>query len=245
MAIKTLVCKGITKSIKNRKIVNKVSLEVSSGEVIGLLGPNGAGKTTCFYMILGLINVDSGTILLNHKDITKLPVYVRAKMGIGYLAQEPSVFRKLTVIENILAILELNDNLSHDDRNSYVEKLLQDFNLQHIRNSYGISLSGGERRRVEIARTLASFPDFILLDEPFSGIDPLAITEIQGMIVKLTQKGIAVIVSDHNVRETLAICNRVYIMNNAKILFSGSPGEAINNERVKDVYLGNNFLDRV
>ncbi len=242
-----MICKpkGITKSIKNRKIVNKVSLEVSSGEVIGLLGPNGAGKTTCFYMILGLINVDSGTILLNHKDITKLPVYVRAKMGIGYLAQEPSVFRKLTVIENILAILELNDNLSHDDRNSYVEKLLQDFNLQHIRNSYGISLSGGERRRVEIARTLASFPDFILLDEPFSGIDPLAITEIQGMIVKLTQKGIAVIVSDHNVRETLAICNRVYIMNNAKILFSGSPGEAINNERVKDVYLGNNFLDRV
>ena len=231
----------ISKSYDSKKIVSSVSLEVNTGEVIGLLGPNGAGKTTCFYMITGLINPQSGNIFINKKNITKLTIDERANLGIGYLAQEPSIFRGLSVKDNILAILELRTDLSASEKNNKLFDLLKKFNIDHIKDTAGISLSGGERRRVEIARALASDPKFILLDEPFAGIDPISVIDIQGIIKELKSNNIGILITDHNVRETLDVCDRSYILNNSKIIAEGRSEEILKNEKVKQVYLGDNF----
>jgi len=231
----------ISKSYDSKKIVSSVSLEVNTGEVIGLLGPNGAGKTTCFYMITGLINPQSGNIFINKKNITKLTIDERANLGIGYLAQEPSIFRGLSVKDNILAILELRTDLSASEKNNKLFDLLKKFNIDHIKDTAGISLSGGERRRVEIARALASDPKFILLDEPFAGIDPISVIDIQGIIKELKSNNIGILITDHNVRETLDVCDRSYILNNSKIIAEGKSEEILKNEKVKQVYLGDNF----
>jgi lipopolysaccharide export system ATP-binding protein len=235
-----LTVNNLAKKFKGRAVVNDVSLEVAQGEIIGLLGPNGAGKTTCFYMILGLIPADGGKILLNEQDITGKPVHARAKLGVGYLPQEPSVFRKLSVAENIKAVLQVRD-LSRDEQDQILNSLLDEFNLQKIRNSLGISLSGGERRRLEIARALASEPKFILLDEPFAGVDPISISDIKHIIKYLSQRNIGVIITDHNVRETLDICTRAYILNNGKVIALGSAQEILANQEVRKVYLGEEF----
>ena len=237
----TLTVENLEKSYKARKVVDNVSLHIKTGEIIGLLGPNGAGKTTCFYMILGLITSNSGRILLNNDNITTKPIHVRAGMGIGYLPQEPSVFRKLTVEENILAILETRKDLTTQERKESLESLLNEFNIPHIRHIQGISLSGGERRRLEIARTLATKPKFILLDEPFAGVDPISITYIKQIISYLTTKGIGIIITDHNVRETLDICQRAYIMNNGQLIAKGSAEEILSHQEVRKVYLGDQF----
>mgnify|MGYP006093257689 FL=1 len=231
----------ISKSYDSKKIVSSVSLEVNTGEVIGLLGPNGAGKTTCFYMITGLINPQSGNIFINKKNITKLTIDERANLGIGYLAQEPSIFRGLSVKDNILAILELRTDLSASEKNNKLFDLLKKFNIDHIKDTAGISLSGGERRRVEIARALASDPKFILLDEPFAGIDPISVIDIQEIIKELKSNNIGILITDHNVRETLDVCDRSYILNNSKIIAEGRSEEILKNEKVKQVYLGDNF----
>ena len=231
----------ISKSYDSKKIVSSVSLEVNTGEVIGLLGPNGAGKTTCFYMITGLINPQSGNIFINKKNITKLTIDERANLGIGYLAQEPSIFRGLSVKDNILAILELRTDLSASEKNNKLFDLLKKFNIDHIKDTTGISLSGGERRRVEIARALASDPKFILLDEPFAGIDPISVIDIQEIIKELKSNNIGILITDHNVRETLDVCDRSYILNNSKIIAEGRSEEILKNEKVKQVYLGDNF----
>lgn len=231
----------LAKSFKTRAVVNDVSIEVKSGEVVGLLGPNGAGKTTSFYMIVGLIATDAGRIYLNDEDITDLPVHARARRGIGYLPQEASVFRKLSVEDNIQAILEHNPALDKNAREHLLESLLEDFQIQHIRKSTGMSLSGGERRRVEIARALASQPDFILLDEPFAGVDPISVIEIQKIIRHLIERNIGVLITDHNVRETLRICRHAYILSNGEIIAEGSPEEVLANEQVRTVYLGHDF----
>ena len=231
----------ISKSYDSKKIVSSVSLEVNTGEVIGLLGPNGAGKTTCFYMITGLINPQSGNIFINKKNITKLTIDERANLGIGYLAQEPSIFRGLSVKDNILAILELRTDLSASEKNNKLFDLLKKFNIDHIKDTTGISLSGGERRRVEIARALASDPKFILLDEPFAGIDPISVIDIQEIIKELKSNNIGILITDHNVRETLDVCDRSYILNNSKIIAEGKSEEILKNEKVKQVYLGDNF----
>ena len=231
----------ISKSYDSKKIVSSVSLEVNTGEVIGLLGPNGAGKTTCFYMITGLINPQSGNIFINKKNITKLTIDERANLGIGYLAQEPSIFRGLSVKDNILAILELRTDLSASEKNNKLFDLLKKFNIDHIKDTAGISLSGGERRRVEIARALASDPKFILLDEPFAGIDPISVIDIQEIIKELKSNNIGILITDHNVRETLDVCDRSYILNNSKIIAEGKSEEILKNEKVKQVYLGDNF----
>ena len=231
----------ISKSYDSKKIVSSVSLEVNTGEVIGLLGPNGAGKTTCFYMITGLINPQSGNIFINKKNITKLTIDERANLGIGYLAQEPSIFRGLSVKDNILAILELRTDLSASEKNNKLFDLLKKFNIDHIKDTTGISLSGGERRRVEIARALASDPKFILLDEPFAGIDPISVIDIQEIINELKSNNIGILITDHNVRETLDVCDRSYILNNSKIIAEGRSEEILKNEKVKQVYLGDNF----
>ena len=231
----------ISKSYDSKKIVSSVSLEVNTGEVIGLLGPNGAGKTTCFYMITGLINPQSGNIFINKKNITKLTIDERANLGIGYLAQEPSIFRGLSVKDNILAILELRTDLSASEKNNKLFDLLKKFNIDHIKDTAGISLSGGERRRVEIARALASDPKFILLDEPFAGIDPISVIDIQEIIKELKSNNIGILITDHNVRETLDVCDRSYILNNSKIIAEGKSEEILKNEEVKQVYLGDNF----
>ena len=231
----------ISKSYDSKKIVSSVSLEVNTGEVIGLLGPNGAGKTTCFYMITGLINPQSGNIFINKKNITKLTIDERANLGIGYLAQEPSIFRGLSVKDNILAILELRTDLSASEKNNKLFDLLKKFNIDHIKDTNGISLSGGERRRVEIARALASDPKFILLDEPFAGIDPISVIDIQEIIKELKSNNIGILITDHNVRETLDVCDRSYILNNSKIIAEGKSEEILKNEKVKQVYLGDNF----
>jgi lipopolysaccharide export system ATP-binding protein len=235
-----LKIKNLHKKYKNRTILKDVSLELSSGEIVGLLGPNGAGKTTCFYMIIGLVACDSGDIYLNNQCLSSLPIHARARSGLGYLPQEPSVFRNLSVRDNILAILELLD-LSKEEQDLRLNQLLSEFQLVPIQDSLGLSLSGGERRRVEIARALASEPRFILLDEPFAGVDPLSILEIKQQILALSKRGIGVLITDHNVRETLEICQRAYIFNAGGILASGSPQELLENKAVRDIYLGERF----
>lgn len=236
-----LRAKNLVKSFKTRTVVNDVSIEVKSGEVVGLLGPNGAGKTTSFYMVVGLVAADSGQIFLDDLDITDLPVHARARKGIGYLPQEASVFRKLTVEDNIKAILEHNPALDKEAQNQFLESLLEDLQIQHIRESTGMSLSGGERRRVEIARALASQPSFILLDEPFAGVDPISVIEIQKIIEHLIERKIGVLITDHNVRETLGICQHAYILSDGKIIAKGSAEEILSNQQVRDVYLGRDF----
>ena len=231
----------LAKSFKSRQVVDDVSIEVNSGEVVGLLGPNGAGKTTSFYMIVGLVQADSGNIFLDDENITRLPVHSRARKGIGYLPQEASVFRKLTVEDNIMAILQANPSLANGERHQLMESLLEDLQIQHIRENLGLSLSGGERRRVEIARALASQPSFILLDEPFAGVDPISVIEIQKIIKQLTERNIGVLITDHNVRETLGICQRAYILSDGHIIAEGSAEEILANQQVRDVYLGRDF----
>ena len=232
---------NLVKTFRSRKVVDQVSISVKSGEVIGLLGPNGAGKTTCFYMMVGLIPADKGNIFLNEKSITRLPMHNRARLGIGYLPQEASVFRKLSVTDNIMAILETRTDLNRGQRKQRLQELLDDLQIDHIRDNSGISLSGGERRRVEIARALAAEPGFILLDEPFAGVDPISVLEIQRIIQQLTERNIGVLITDHNVRETLGICQRAYIMSAGQVIAEGSPETVMNDENVKDVYLGHNF----
>ena len=232
---------NLMKSFRTRQVVNDVSISVQSGEVVGLLGPNGAGKTTSFYMIVGLIPTDKGSIYLNAQDITHLPIHARARLGIGYLPQEASVFRKLTVSENILAILETKSNLNRKARDQRLQDLLDQLQIDHIRDNTGISLSGGERRRVEIARALAAEPQFILLDEPFAGVDPISVLEIQRIIQQLADQDIGVLITDHNVRETLGICQRAYILSAGQVIAEGSPETVLKDQQVKDVYLGQNF----
>jgi len=232
---------NMVKRFNKRTVVNDVSITVKSGEVVGLLGPNGAGKTTSFYMMVGLIPVNKGHISLNDKDITHLPMHSRAKMGIGYLPQEASVFRKLTVAENILAILQTRSELNDKQRDLLLQNLLDELQIDHIRDNTGISLSGGERRRVEIARALSAEPEFILLDEPFAGVDPISVLEIQRIIKQLTEKNIGVLITDHNVRETLGICERAYILSSGEVIAEGSPQVVLQDQQVKDVYLGQNF----
>jgi lipopolysaccharide export system ATP-binding protein len=230
----------LTKSYKHRKVVDDINLRIGQREVVGLLGPNGAGKTTTFYMIVGLVTPDAGQVLLDGVDITNLPMYLRARNGISYLPQEPSIFRKLTVEENILAVLETLPLTAHQ-RRERLEELMEELGLQHVRRSYGYVLSGGERRRVEVARSLVISPSFILLDEPFSGIDPLAVQDIQRIILQLKSSGIGVLLTDHNVRETLQVTDRAYIINNGRIFRAGTPEELGNDAEVKRIYLGDNF----
>jgi lipopolysaccharide export system ATP-binding protein len=236
-----LSAEKISKSFKGRQVVQEVSLTVSSGEIVGLLGPNGAGKTTCFYMIVGLIPMDSGAIRLDNLDISQQPMHARAQLGLGYLPQEPSVFRQLSVEDNLMAILETRRELRDTQRRERLEQLLQELRIVERRGTLGISLSGGERRRVEIARALATEPRFMLLDEPFAGVDPISIVEIQGLIRHLQQRGIGVLITDHNVRETLKICDRAYIVNEGRLLAEGVPDEVLYNKDVQRVYLGRDF----
>ncbi|MDH5764540.1 MAG: LPS export ABC transporter ATP-binding protein [Gammaproteobacteria bacterium] len=232
---------NLVKTFRSRTVVNQVSISVQSGEVIGLLGPNGAGKTTSFYMMVGLVPADKGSIFLNEQNITQTPMHQRARLGIGYLPQEASVFRKLSVTDNIMAILETRPELGHKQRKQRLQELLDDLQIDHIRDSAGISLSGGERRRVEIARALAAEPSFILLDEPFAGVDPISVLEIQKIIQQLTERNIGVLITDHNVRETLGICQRAYILSAGQVIAEGSPESVLSDKQVKDVYLGQNF----
>lgn len=235
-----LVVKNLRKQYKKRTVVQDISLSIKSGEIVGLLGPNGAGKTTSFYMIVGLVPLDSGQIILNSKDVSRMPIHQRAHMGISYLPQEASIFRKLTAVDNIRAILELQ-NLSENEVKTRLEELLEELHITHIKDTLAVSLSGGERRRVEIARCLASNPSFILLDEPFAGIDPIAVLDIQKTIKFLAEKGIGILITDHNVRETLGTCDHAYIVNEGHIFASGSPAEIVENDDVRKVYLGKNF----
>lgn len=235
-----LKVQGLKKRYKARTVVHDISLDISSGEVVGLLGPNGAGKTTSFYMMVGLVPLDDGRITLDGRDLGHLPIHRRSRMGLSYLPQEPSIFRKLSVAENIQAILELQQ-LSVPIMEARLDQLLEELHISHLRNAPAVSLSGGERRRVEIARCLASNPRFILLDEPFAGIDPIAVIDIQKIIRFLKEQGIGVLITDHNVRETLGICDRAYIVNDGRVLAAGRPDEIITNESVREVYLGRNF----
>ncbi len=235
-----LVVESLRKSYKARTVVHDISLRIKSGEVVGLLGPNGAGKTTSFYMIVGLVPLDAGKITLDGKDLSRLPIHKRARLGLSYLPQEASIFRKLSVEENILAVLELQD-LSDAEMQLKLDSLLEELHITHIRESIAVSLSGGERRRVEIARCLATDPDFILLDEPFAGIDPIAVIDIQKIIHLLKARNIGVLITDHNVRETLGICDRAYIVNQGHVFASGIPSEIVENESVREVYLGKDF----
>jgi len=237
----TLSARHLAKIYSGKKVVSDVSFEVSAGEIVGLLGPNGAGKTTSFYMVVGLVQSDAGEVFLGDKNITTSPMHERAKMGIGYLPQEASVFRKMSVENNLLAILELNQSLSKEQQRDKMMDLLEEFQITHIRSSLGMSLSGGERRRVEIARSLANDPDFILLDEPFAGVDPISVGEIKGIIKHLKERGIGVLITDHNVRETLDVCERAYIVESGHILAHGSPQEILKNSDVQKAYLGENF----
>ncbi|AVJ55092.1 lipopolysaccharide ABC transporter ATP-binding protein [Idiomarina sp. OT37-5b] len=237
----TLSVRHLAKSYKRRQVVKDVSLEVSQGQIIGLLGPNGAGKTTTFYMIVGLVNSDKGQIYLDDTDLTLLPMHERARRGIGYLPQESSIFRKLTVRDNLMAILETRKNLTAVEREEKVDALLEEFHIGHIANSLGMSLSGGERRRVEIARALAADPTFILLDEPFAGVDPISVLDIKKIIEHLKQRGIGVLITDHNVRETLSVCEHAYIVSHGQLIASGDAESILSNQQVKDVYLGEQF----
>lgn len=238
---KQLIARHLAKTYGKRPVVTDVSLTVRTGEVVGLLGPNGAGKTTCFYMIVGLVPNDAGEILLDDQPLTGLPMHKRAQLGVGYLPQEASVFRKLTVADNIMAVLELRKSLSKAERHQKMEALLEEFNITHIRDSQGIALSGGERRRVEIARALASEPDFILLDEPFAGVDPISVSDIKSIVYQLRDKGIGVLITDHNVRETLDICERAYIVGGGTIIAEGGADDILANQKVREVYLGEHF----
>jgi lipopolysaccharide export system ATP-binding protein len=236
-----LAAEHLAKGYGARKVVRDVSLHIDSGEVVGLLGPNGAGKTTCFYMVVGLIPADAGQITLDGRDLTRLPMHERARLGIGYLPQEASVFRKLTVAQNIMAILETRADLTPQQREQRLDGLLGELHIHHIRDSVGMSLSGGERRRVEIARALATEPRFILLDEPFAGVDPISVIDIQGIVTHLKQRGIGVLITDHNVRETLRICERGYILSEGGVIAEGRPEILLENAKVKEVYLGQHF----
>jgi len=235
-----LKANNLKKRYKSRTVVQDVSFSLQSGEVVGLLGPNGAGKTTCFYMIVGLVPSDCGGIYLDDQDLSRLPIHQRAQLGLSYLPQEASIFRRLTVEENIFAVLELQD-WDEDTKQRHLDGLLHDLHISHLRNNSAISLSGGERRRVEIARALASQPRFILLDEPFAGVDPIAVVDIQKVIAFLKERQIGVLITDHNVRETLGICDRAYIISEGHVLANGKPGEIIDNEQVREVYLGEHF----
>ena len=236
-----LVAKNLKKSFKSRTVVNDVSMSIKRGECVGLLGPNGAGKTTCFYMIVGLQSCDEGHIILNGEDITKTAMHQRARLGIGYLPQEASIFRKMNVSDNILSILQLRNDLNDAQRLEKLAQLMQEFHISHLAKNMGMSLSGGERRRVEIARALAIEPAFILLDEPFAGVDPISVLDIKKIILHLCDKNIGVLITDHNVRETLDICERGYIVNQGKILCEGTPAEILSNQQVRSVYLGEEF----
>lgn len=236
-----LLVRDIRKQYRKRVVVSGASMYLEPGEVVGLLGPNGAGKTTCFYMVVGLVLSDSGTISLDGRNISALPMHARARLGIGYLPQEPSVFRKLSVRDNILSILELRRELNRQQRHQQCVRLMEEFSISHLRDQNGISLSGGERRRVEIARALAASPRFILLDEPFAGVDPISVIEIQTIIRQLAERRIGVLITDHNVRETLNICERAYILNNGEVIAEGAPEEILTNQQVRQVYLGEGF----
>ena len=237
----TLQAIHLAKSYKSRQVVRDVSLEVSTGQIVGLLGPNGAGKTTTFYMIVGLVPLDKGEIFIDQNKLTLEPMHVRARKGIGYLPQESSIFRKLTVYQNLMAILQTRKSLSAEEREQQADALLDEFNINHIRNSLGMSLSGGERRRVEIARALAADPEFILLDEPFAGVDPISVNDIKKIIQHLRDRGIGVLITDHNVRETLDVCEKAYIVSHGELIASGTADEVLNNQQVRDVYLGEQF----
>jgi lipopolysaccharide export system ATP-binding protein len=236
-----LAALGISKRYRSREVVSDLSIKIRSGQVVGLLGPNGAGKTTAFYMIVGLIRCDRGNIILNGTDITRLPVHSRARKGLGYLPQEASVFRKLTVADNIRAILQTRYDLDRGTRHTVLEELLEELHIAHVRDSLGLALSGGERRRVEIARALAAEPKFVLLDEPFAGVDPISVIDIQRIIRHLSDRGIGVLITDHNVRETLGICGSAYILNNGSLMAEGTPDELLANRKVREVYLGEGF----
>ena len=237
----TLSVENLAKAYKGRQVVKDVSLEVTTGEIVGLLGPNGAGKTTCFYMILGLVNADAGRIVLNGQDLTRQAIHKRARAGIGYLPQEASIFRRLTVRDNLMAILETRKDLSRKARLAVCEELMQEFSVTHLSESLGQALSGGERRRVEIARALATDPTFILLDEPFAGVDPISINDIKAIINHLKDRGIGVLITDHNVRETLDICERAYIVGEGHVIAQGAPETVLNDAKVRAVYLGESF----
>ena len=236
-----LIAQNLAKSYSGRQVVKDVSLEVSQGQIVGLLGPNGAGKTTTFYMVVGLVPTDHGHISISEQDITLMPMHLRARQGIGYLPQESSIFRKLSVVDNIMAILQTRKTLTKQQRNDKLESLLQEFHIEHIRDSLGMSLSGGERRRVEIARALAADPDFILLDEPFAGVDPISVIDIKKIIQQLKTRGLGVLITDHNVRETLDVCEYAYIMSHVEMIAQGKPAEVLAKQTVKDVYLGEQF----
>ena len=236
-----LQAKHLKKTYKGRVVVNDVSLSIESGSVVGLLGPNGAGKTTSFYIIVGIISTENGSVLLDDQDITHMPMHLRARAGLGYLPQENSIFRKLSVEENLMSVMELQPKLSKKERLNKVNDLLEEFHIDHLRNSTGISLSGGERRRVEIARALAANPKFILLDEPFAGVDPISIADIKDIIKHLRDRDIGVLITDHNVRETLDVCAKAYIVNAGEIIAQGSAQEVLANKKVQEVYLGKNF----
>lgn len=237
----TLYAEHLAKSYKNRQVVKDVSLNVKAGEIVGLLGPNGAGKTTTFYMVVGLVRHDQGKIRIDDEDISVLPMHDRAKQGIGYLPQEASIFRRLSVYDNLMAVLQVRKDLNNQQRKARAEELINEFHISHIRDSLGQSLSGGERRRVEIARALAANPQFILLDEPFAGVDPISVIDIKKIIVNLKERGLGVLITDHNVRETLDVCERAYIVGSGQMIASGTPAEVLNNHDVKRVYLGDQF----
>lgn len=236
-----LYADNLAKSYKNRKVVSDVSLTVNSNEIVGLLGPNGAGKTTTFYMVVGLVRHDQGTIRIDNEDISLLPMHNRAQRGIGYLPQEASIFRRLSVYDNLMAVLEIRKDLNNRQRRERADELIEEFNIGHIRDGLGQSLSGGERRRVEIARALAANPKFILLDEPFAGVDPISVIDIKKIIMDLRDRGLGVLITDHNVRETLDVCERAYIVSEGQMIANGSPTDILNNEHVKRVYLGEQF----
>ncbi|WLF83111.1 LPS export ABC transporter ATP-binding protein [Moraxella sp. ZY210820] len=239
--VQTLTIRHLAKNYNKRWVVKDVSFEMQSGQIVGLLGPNGAGKTTSFYMVVGLVRMDKGSIFLDNQDISALAMHERAQQGIGYLPQEASIFRKLTIAENIMAILEMRKDLNKVQRQQQLEQLLADFRITHIKNSLGMSVSGGERRRAEIARALAANPKFMLLDEPFAGVDPISVGDIMDIVKTLKQRGIGVLITDHNVRETLAICERAYIVSEGAVIAEGLPEEILANETVRRVYLGEDF----
>jgi lipopolysaccharide export system ATP-binding protein len=237
----TLKVENLAKRYGDKWVTSNVSLEVKPGQIVGLLGPNGAGKTTSFYMIIGLVEADQGSIFLDSEDVTELAMHERARKGVGYLPQEPSIFRRLSVSDNILAILEMRKDLDSNSRQQVLESLLEEFNITHIRDSSGMSLSGGERRRVEIARALATSPRFILLDEPFAGVDPISVSDIKNIIKQLRDRGLGVLITDHNVRETLDVCEHAYIVQEGQVIAEGSSDAILANKKVRDVYLGENF----
>ncbi|NQZ05520.1 MAG: LPS export ABC transporter ATP-binding protein [Algicola sp.] len=236
-----LVASHLAKSYKGRQVVRDVSISVDTGQIVGLLGPNGAGKTTTFYMVVGLVPSDKGTVVLKGEDLTHAPMHIRARKGIGYLPQESSIFKKLTVCQNIMAILQTRKDLARNQREDILDELLDEFNIGHIRDSLGMSLSGGERRRVEIARALATSPQFILLDEPFAGVDPISVIDIKKIIQQLKNKGIGILITDHNVRETLDVCEKAYIVSHGELIASGTPQQVLDNKTVREVYLGEHF----